>query len=461
MARRARCCHGDARGRDVLAFRLPPSSTGRKPGTLPGWRLILSGNRKGSDVQYPSDFPVQSQARVEAEKIRAAREFQSAKAADHWTSDVRAHLLDYILTVFLAFADEARALRLWPVAKMDSQCREFLRRLTIEARYEKGPGVGEMNSNWNGSILSEVQRELEKTSKWQRYQDFLLDLADAQSELQITQKDAAEDKRTHPGPPADLAQTGKPRGTWRMNTSTPLQIPGELVNGFPSALKSQVEVILTEARREFQGKNPNTQPVRDIRRAEDYLLERMTPLFSGAVKAGDVDADTALRCVRGFFDSLREGNSDTLLAIRLTRPVRASDMPEGNPGAVLADARRHAEQELLASEKWLKFMQGIAAADDTRRRAQASNGVPPEMSALPPDDQERRTPGQTPGRPGRPREDDRANEAVRLKGEGKSYGKIAQIQKSTPEAVRKLIKSRQPKTAGDLTPPEKNPGEND
>ncbi|HEV2381815.1 MAG TPA: hypothetical protein VG206_18760 [Terriglobia bacterium] len=141
-------------------------------------------------------------------------------------------------------------------------------------------------------------------------------------------------------------------------------------------------MILTEARREFQGKNPNTQPVRDIRRAEDYLLERMTPLFSGAVKAGDVDADTARHCVREFFDSLREGNSDTLLAIRLTRPVHASDMPEGNPGALLAGVLRHHEQELLASEKWLKFTQEIAKADDTRRRAQAPTRARASGSAI-------------------------------------------------------------------------------
>jgi len=55
-----------------------------------------------------------------------------------------------------------------------------------------------------------------------------------------------------------------------------------------------------------------------------------------------------------------------------------------------------------------------------------------------------------PGRAGRPRIDDLAEEALRLKCQGKSYGQIAKRLRKSRESVRKLIKSRQ-------RPPEKTP----
>ena len=68
---------------------------------------------------------------------------------------------------------------------MDGECRKFLRLCTIDAHYEKGYDkaggrLSDMNSHWNGAILSEVQREFEKTPQWQQYQDALLEVAEAQ-----------------------------------------------------------------------------------------------------------------------------------------------------------------------------------------------------------------------------------------------------------------------------------------
>jgi hypothetical protein len=61
-------------------------------------------------------------------------------------------------------------------------------------------------------------------------------------------------------------------------------------------------------------------------------------------------------------------------------------------------------------------------------------------------------------RPGRPRKDAEANEAMRLKAQGKSYAEIARVQKSTPEAIRRLIKSR--RTAfQELSQPRRKPPE--
>ena len=136
-------------------------------------------------MRYPQDFPRESRARVEAEKIRAGRDFDSAKASARWGSDVETHLRQYILRTLLVFAKEAQGLRLWSVEELDSQCREFLRLLTIDAYYEmgydqRGRRLSVMTSHLNGSILSEVQREFEKTPEWKEYQDALLAMAESQ-----------------------------------------------------------------------------------------------------------------------------------------------------------------------------------------------------------------------------------------------------------------------------------------
>ncbi len=133
-------------------------------------------------MTYPPDFPQESRAAVEAEKIRAGRDFEATKVSAKSASEVEGQLRQYILRTFLAFAKEAQTRRLWPVDKMDSECREFLRLLTIDAYYDKGYDkwgrrLQAMTSNWNGSILSEVQREFERTPEWKQYQDALLKVA--------------------------------------------------------------------------------------------------------------------------------------------------------------------------------------------------------------------------------------------------------------------------------------------
>lgn len=114
---------------------------------------------------YPTDFPPESRARVEASRIRAGRRFDSDKAKAKWHSDIEALFKRYMLTVFLSFAKEACLLRLWPAGKMREKCQEILRLLTSEAYFQKGKAAGlrDMISNWNGSILWEFQQEIEKT----------------------------------------------------------------------------------------------------------------------------------------------------------------------------------------------------------------------------------------------------------------------------------------------------------
>lgn len=137
-------------------------------------------------MEYPPDFPPESRARVEAEKIRAGRDFDSAKQSVEWPREVEVLLRKYILRLLLTFSKEAQDRRLWPVDRMDKLSREFLRFATIDAYYEegydtRGGRLREMISNWGGAILLEVEREFEKTPEWKQYQDALLEVAEAQT----------------------------------------------------------------------------------------------------------------------------------------------------------------------------------------------------------------------------------------------------------------------------------------
>lgn len=154
------------------------------PGQPTSERRLIETNA-GAGAKYPIEFPSEARARVEAEKIRAGRDFDLARQSASRTSAVEAQLRNYILRTVLVFTKEAQALELWPVEEMDAQCREFLRLFTIDAYYERGYSITggrlrDMVSNWNGSILPEVQREFEKAPEWKQYQDALLEVAEGQ-----------------------------------------------------------------------------------------------------------------------------------------------------------------------------------------------------------------------------------------------------------------------------------------
>ena len=146
-------------------------------------------------MEYPREFPPESRAKVEAAKLRAARKFDSAKQNARWRSDVEVSFRIYVLIPFLVFANEACRLKLWPVDEIDSFCREFLRRHTIDAYTEKGKAAGLRDpiSNWNGSILWEFEQDIEKTPQWQKYQDILLAVAESATLLPIPDRQPVRD----------------------------------------------------------------------------------------------------------------------------------------------------------------------------------------------------------------------------------------------------------------------------
>ena len=125
---------------------------------------------------YPRDFPELSQNRVVVEIIDAGTAFEQAKQGRP-RSAIEGLLRTSILRVMLVFAEEGAKLvsgRTWSATQLDKQTREFLRRLTIRFHYEKGYDhdghrLSMWISDWNRSVLAEVEREFEKTPEWQQY----------------------------------------------------------------------------------------------------------------------------------------------------------------------------------------------------------------------------------------------------------------------------------------------------
>ena len=141
---------------------------------------------------YPAEFPQTSRARVSAESICAARDFEAAKQAAHDRSAIENLLRNYILRVFIEFVREARHLGrqgLWTVDQLESESHEFLRQCTIQAWYEKGydrsgSRLRDLVSHMGGSILPEIQRALERSPEWQEFQGILLEVAEVQASRQ-------------------------------------------------------------------------------------------------------------------------------------------------------------------------------------------------------------------------------------------------------------------------------------
>jgi hypothetical protein len=83
-----------------------------------------------------------------------------------------------IMRIFRAFAKEACALRKergWTIERIQSESKEFLRRLTIMIVFDKFPGLDRhWISNWNGSINSDVERRFWDSAEWKAYEDLLL-----------------------------------------------------------------------------------------------------------------------------------------------------------------------------------------------------------------------------------------------------------------------------------------------
>jgi len=149
-------------------------------------------------MEYPAVFPQQSRAAVEAEELRACRDFDAAKQNLPWTSygpgeDLEAEVRRYILRIYAVFVRQTCQPRcLCRVDSIRSHAREFLRALTRKAWLEKGYDtrgtvyqgqirrLPEMMSH-GGAILPTVMTKFEKSVEWRQCEDAILAVAEAQA----------------------------------------------------------------------------------------------------------------------------------------------------------------------------------------------------------------------------------------------------------------------------------------
>jgi hypothetical protein len=150
-------------------------------------------------MEYPSGFPQQSRAAVEAEEVRASRDFEQARQkiprsmygpGEHLAAAVRR----YILRIYRVFVQEACKLGgVWSIDRIRSCARAFLSMLTSKGSTEKGYDTGgsaypgqlrrlrTMTSHVNGAILPDVMNEFKKSLQWRESEDALLKVAEAQA----------------------------------------------------------------------------------------------------------------------------------------------------------------------------------------------------------------------------------------------------------------------------------------
>jgi hypothetical protein len=147
------------------------------------------------EIIYPEDFPIESQAAVTTERLRASRDYDSARnsipsANSGGLRDLEGELRKYILRPFLIFVCEASKLGykgVWSADRIDSESREFLRRSAVRAKYDKahdrsGSAFADYwIENWGGNIVSSVMRKLERHDEWKQFEAVLLDVAERQA----------------------------------------------------------------------------------------------------------------------------------------------------------------------------------------------------------------------------------------------------------------------------------------
>ena len=243
----AHCCECLA----ASAFELEAS------GTLPP-RLTDDQNApsiRTEGMDYPNEFSREARNAVEAEIILARRELGEARRTtsvpmSHYATrpsdEFEQAFLASIIRVFLIFAlnavDLCRAGD-WSLDRVDRESREFLRRLTIQWRYDEGRDrvgnqVQEVAGNWGGGLLRWVEEKFESRPEWAQYEDLRLTAA-GRAVTSSTSPQTAEtmigsgNDSAHATPPAQTISPGYVPS--RRSVAAPSL---DLQRSFPSSLYS-------------------------------------------------------------------------------------------------------------------------------------------------------------------------------------------------------------------------------
>jgi hypothetical protein len=148
-------------------------------------------------MEFPPKCPSHLCASVEAEKIRATRDFKKvreghARSTSGRHEELEAELTKLILRVYVVFVKGASKSGLGDATAVRSHARQFLRDLTSEVYAAEGyddgtvyPGqicrLPEMTSHLDGTILPYVMQRFTKSPQWTEAEDAMLQLAEAQA----------------------------------------------------------------------------------------------------------------------------------------------------------------------------------------------------------------------------------------------------------------------------------------
>ncbi|MBZ5623043.1 MAG: hypothetical protein LAQ69_30590 [Acidobacteriia bacterium] len=141
-------------------------------------------------MTYPSEFPQNSRAEVEAEAIRAYTALeQNVRGTESWQRDVL--FIRCVMRVFLAFVRKACEFAkknndpAWSDRELDQRCRDFLLSVVIDAWQDTGQGLGISRMfSYRGcgySLYDDARRKVEDSPEWKQYRDLLLDALDVQA----------------------------------------------------------------------------------------------------------------------------------------------------------------------------------------------------------------------------------------------------------------------------------------
>lgn len=134
---------------------------------------------------YPHGFPDTARNAVEAERIKAKREFDRNKAIrprsyGSLSAEIEPLLFKYVLRVFLVFATETCTLG-WTIDKVRAKCDIFLCRFTLAARNESASIIETHFSTIDGEFLTaRAERKLKRSNEWKTFEDLLLKMANSQ-----------------------------------------------------------------------------------------------------------------------------------------------------------------------------------------------------------------------------------------------------------------------------------------
>jgi hypothetical protein len=147
-------------------------------------------------MNFPPQFPKEARAQVEAERIRAGRILNEARAQEppvEWKKGKRAWdqsaFYGFVLRVFGAFAHEACELGRrgqWTVDSVRSAASDFPDSFAFDQYYEQGhdrfgESFPDITNHWTGTLSFEVQRSLQQSRVSRQFEDELLAVAEQQS----------------------------------------------------------------------------------------------------------------------------------------------------------------------------------------------------------------------------------------------------------------------------------------